>query len=174
MSPPLRNKKNNALLWESIRSGDIQTIATDHCPFFMKQKELGKDNFTKIPNGAPGIEARMALIHHYGVNEGNISINKFVELTSTNPAKIFGMYPKKGTIAVNSDADIVVFDEDKEITISVDMLHENVDYSTFEGFKVKGYPVATFSRGELIAEDGNYIGKEARGKLIKRKNIEIL
>ena len=140
----------------------------------MKQKELGKDNFTKIPNGAPGIEARMALIHHYGVNEGNISINKFVELTSTNPAKIFGMYPKKGTIAVNSDADIVVFDEDKEITISVDMLHENVDYSTFEGFKVKGYPVATFSRGELIAEDGNYIGKEARGKLIKRKNIEIL
>lgn len=174
MSPPLRNKKNNALLWESIRSGDIQTIATDHCPFFMKQKELGKDNFTKIPNGAPGIEARMALIHHYGVNEGNISINKFVELTSTNPAKIFGMYPKKGTIAVNSDADIVVFDEDKELTISVDMLHENVDYSTFEGFKVKGYPIATFSRGELIAEDGNYIGKEARGKLIKRKNIEIL
>ena len=174
MSPPLRNKKNNALLWESIRNGDIQTIATDHCPFFMKQKELGKDNFTKIPNGAPGIEARMALIHHYGVNEGNISLNKFVELTSTNPAKIFGMYPKKGTIAVNSDADIVVFDEDKELTISVDMLHENVDYSTFEGFKVKGYPVATFSRGKLIAKDGNYIGEEARGELIKRKNIEIL
>ncbi len=174
MSPPLRNKKNNALLWESIRNGDIQTIATDHCPFFMKQKELGKNDFSKIPNGAPGIEARMALIHHYGVNEGNISLNKFVEVTSTNPAKIFGMYPKKGTIAVNSDADIVVFDEDKELTISVDMLHENVDYSTFEGFKVKGYPVATFSRGELIAKDGDYVGKDARGELIKRKNIEII
>lgn len=174
MSPPLRDKKNNALLWESLRNGDLQTIATDHCPFFMKQKELGKDDFTKIPNGAPGIEPRMALIHHYGVNEGNISLNKFVELTATNPAKIFGMYPKKGTIAVNSDADIVVFDTEKEVTISVDNLHENVDYSTFEGFKVKGYPVATFSRGELIAENGEYVGKEGRGELIKRKNIEII
>lgn len=174
MSPPLRDKSNNSLLWESIRKGDIQTIATDHCPFFMEQKKMGIDNFTKIPNGAPGIEPRMALIHHYGVNQGNITINKFVELTSTNPAKIFGMYPKKGTISVNSDADIVVFDTEKEATISVNTLHENVDYTPFEGFKVKGYPVATFSRGELIAENGNYIGKEGRGELIKRGNLELL
>lgn len=168
MSPPLRDKKNNDLLWESLRLGHLQTIATDHCPFFMEQKKMGIDNFTKIPNGAPGVEARMALIHHFGVNNGNISMGKFIELTSSNPAKIFGMYPKKGTIAVNSDADIVVFDPNKEVTISVDNLHERVDYTPYEGFKVKGYPVATFSRGELIAENGEYVGKEGRGQLIRR------
>lgn len=174
MSPPLREKFNQELLWESLRNKELLTVATDHCPFFMEQKRLGKDNFTKIPNGAPGIEARMALIHHYGVNEGNISLNKFVEITSTNPAKIFGMYPTKGSITVNSDADLVVFDPDKEVTISVDKLHENVDYTPYEGFKVKGYPVATFSRGELVAENGEYVGKESRGKLIKRGKPEVL
>ncbi len=121
----------------------------------MKQKKLGKDDFSKIPNGGPGIEARMSLIHHYGVNTGKISLNKFVELTSTNPAKIFGLYPEKGTIAVNSDADLLIFDEDKEVTISVDILHENIDYTIYENFKVKGWPLATFSRGELIAENDN-------------------
>lgn len=174
MSPPLRDKENNELMWEALREGQLQTIATDHCPFFMEQKRMGINDFTKIPNGAPGVEPRMALIHHFGVNNGHISLNKFVELTSTNPAKIFGMYPQKGTIAVNSDADIVVFDLDKEVTISVDNLHENVDYTPYEGFKVKGYPIATFSRGELIAKDGNYVGKEARGKLLRRSNLEIL
>ena len=174
MSPPLRNKENNALLWQAIRNDDLQVIATDHCPFFMRQKELGRDNFTKIPNGSPGIEARVSLMHHFGVNEGNISLNKFVAITSTNPAKIFGMYPQKGTIAINSDADIVVFDQEKELTISVDMLHENIDYTIYEGIKIKGYPVATFSRGELIAENGEYVGSEARGKLIKRKHGENL
>lgn len=174
MSPPLREKFNQKLLWESLRNKDLLTVATDHCPFFMEQKRLGKDNFTKIPNGAPGIEPRMALIHHYGVNEGNISLNKFVEITSTNPAKIFGMYPTKGSITVNSDADLVIFDPDKEVTISVDKLHENVDYTPYEGFKVKGSPVATFSRGELVAENGEYVGKESRGKLIKRGKPEVL
>lgn len=174
MSPPLREKFNHELMWEAIRRGDLQTIATDHCPFFMEQKKMGLDNFTKIPNGAPGIEARISLIHHYGVNEGNISLNKFVEVTSTNPAKIFGMYPQKGTIAVDSDADLVVFDPEKEVTISVENLHERVDYTPYEGFKVKGYPVATFSRGELIAENGEYVGLESRGKLIKRGEPIIL
>lgn len=168
MSPPLREKFNQELIWEALRDGGLQTVATDHCPFFMEQKKMGLDNFTKIPNGAPGIEGRMVLMHHYGVNEGHISLGKFVELTSTNPAKIFGMYPKKGTIAVGSDADLVVFDPEKEVTISVDNLHENVDYTPYEGFKVKGYPVATFSRGELVAENGEYVGEEARGQLIRR------
>ena len=174
MSPPLREKYNQDLLWESLRLGYLQTIATDHCPFFMEQKKMGINDFTKIPNGAPGVEARMALIHHFGVNNGNISMGKFIELTSTNPARIFGMYPKKGTIAVNSDADIVVFDPNKEVTISVDILHERVDYTPYEGMKVKGYPVATFSRGELIAENGEYVGSEGRGELIRRGIPELI
>lgn len=173
MSPPLRESFNQELLWDDLRLGDLQSIATDHCPFFMDQKRMGENDFTKIPNGAPGIEARMALIHHFGVNGGHISMERFVELTSSNPAKIFGMYPQKGTIAVNSDADIVIFDTDKEVTISIDNLHEEVDYTPYEGFKVKGYPIATFSRGELIAEDGEYIGDEGRGLLLKRGKPEI-
>ncbi|CAK7036276.1 MAG: D-hydantoinase [Peptostreptococcus russellii] len=173
MSPPLRESFNQELLWDDLRLGDLQSIATDHCPFFMDQKRMGENDFTKIPNGAPGIEARMALIHHFGVNGGHISMERFVELTSSNPAKIFGMYPQKGTIAVNSDADIVIFDTDKEVTISIDNLHEEVDYTPYEGFKVKGYPIATFSRGELIAEDGEYVGDEGRGLLLKRGKPEI-
>lgn len=173
MSPPLRESFNQELLWDDLRLGGLQSIATDHCPFFMDQKRMGENDFTKIPNGAPGIEARMALIHHFGVNGGHISMERFVELTSSNPAKIFGMYPQKGTIAVNSDADIVIFDTDKEVTISIDNLHEEVDYTPYEGFKVKGYPIATFSRGELIAEDGEYVGDEGRGLLLKRGKPEI-
>jgi len=174
MSPPLRESFNNELLWDSLKFGKLQTIATDHCPFFMEQKKMGLNDFSKIPNGAPGVEPRMALIHHYGVNEGHFSMEKFVELTATNPAKIFGMYPQKGTIAVGSDADIVVFDPNKEMTISVDNLHENVDYTPYEGFTVKGYPVATFSRGDLVAKDGEYVGTEARGQLIRRGKPEII
>lgn len=171
MSPPLRDASNQDKLWNALRLGSLQTIATDHCPFFMEQKKLGKDDFTKIPNGAPGIESRMALIHHFGVNGGHLSLEKFIELTSTNQAKIFGMYPKKGTIAIDSDADLVIFDPEKEITLSVDNLHERVDYTPYEGFKVKGYPVATFSRGELVAENGIYVGSEGRGELLKRSNL---
>ncbi len=174
MSPPLREGFNNELLWDSLKFSKLQTIATDHCPFFMEQKKMGLNDFTKIPNGAPGIEARLALIYHNGVNEGRLPIEKFVELTSTNPAKIFGMYPKKGTIAVGSDADIVVLDPEKEVTISVDNLHENVDYTPFEGFSVKGYPVATFSRGDLVAENGEYVGSEARGQLINRGKPQLV
>lgn len=168
MSPPLRNKKNNEVLWKMINDGVLQTIATDHCPFFMKQKEMGKDDFTKIPNGAPGIELRMPLMYSEGVEKGRISLNKYVEITSTNSAKIFGMYPKKGTIAVGSDADIVVLDPNKKVKVTKDILHENVDYTPYEGFEIKGYPVATFSRGDLIAENGNFVGEEGRGEFIKR------
>lgn len=174
MSPPLRNKKNNEVLWKMINDGVLKTIATDHCPFFMKQKELGKDDFTKIPNGAPGIELRMPLMYSEGVEKGRISLNKYVEITSTNSAKIFGMYPEKGTIAIGSDADIVVLDPNKKVKVSKDILHENVDYTPYEGFEIKGYPVATFSRGELIAENGNFVGEEGRGEFIKRGKPQII
>lgn len=168
MSPPLRDKKNWPQMWKALKDNTVQLVATDHCPFFMKQKELGKDSFAKIPNGAPGVEARMSLMYTYGVVEGKIDLNRFVEVTSTNAAKVYGMYPQKGTIAVGSDADLVVFDPNKELTLTHSILNENVDYTPFEGFKLKGYPVATISRGEVVARDGKYVGKEGRGQFIKR------
>ena len=177
ISPPLRNKANQEPLWRAVREGDIQVIATDHCPFlFEKEKEaMGKDDFTKCPNGAPGVETRMPVIFSEGVMKGRISINKFVEVTSTNPAKIYGMYPQKGTIAVGSDADIVIIDKDKEVTITKSMLHENVDYTPYEGMKVKGYPVMTIVRGKVIVKDNEFIGEEGYGKFIKRyKNDELV
>jgi len=173
MSPPLRNKKNWDYIWQQLKDGVIQTVATDHCPFFMKQKELGKDDFTKIPNGGPGIETRMAIMLSEGPKHG-LSLNKVVEVTSTNVAKIFGMYPKKGTIAVGSDADLVLYDANKEVTITKDVLHENVDYTAFEGVKVSGYPVMTLSRGDVVAKDGEYIGESNRGQFIKRGKSIVL
>lgn len=174
MSPPLRSKDNFKYLWKAIRNNTLQVVATDHCPFFMKQKELGKDSFDKIPNGAPGIELRMALLYTYGVLKNEININKFVEVTSTNAAKIYGMYPKKGTIAVGSDADLVIFDPDKEIEVTVEILHENVDYTPYEGFKLKGFPEVTLSRGEIIANNGKFVGEIGRGEFIKRNSPMIL
>ncbi|MCC3864815.1 dihydropyrimidinase [Terrisporobacter petrolearius] len=173
MSPPLRSNKNWDYIWQQLKDGVIQTVATDHCPFFMKQKELGKDDFTKIPNGGPGIETRMSIMLSEGPKHG-LSLNKVVEVTSTNVAKIFGMYPKKGTIAVGSDADLVLYDENKEVTLTKDVLHENVDYTAFEGIKVNGYPVMTLSRGDVIAKDGEYIGENNRGEFIKRGKSIVL
>src|SRR5256886_1246184 len=138
MTPPLREKWNQAELWKGLKMDDLQVISTDHCPFCMKeQKELGKDDFSKIPNGAPGVENRMSLIFNGGVVENRISLNRFVELTSTAAAKMFGLFPKKGTIAVGSDADIVIFDPDKEQTFSVKTHHMNVDYNAYEGKTVR-------------------------------------
>ncbi|MBU3105459.1 dihydropyrimidinase [Clostridium gasigenes] len=169
ISPPLREKKNGEALWTGINEGYIQTIATDHCPFaFNKEKQMGKDDFTKCPNGAPGIEERISLIFSEGVMKNRISINKFVDVCCTKPAKIFGLYPKKGTIQVGSDADIVIIDPDKEVTITNSKLHSNVDYSAYEGIKVKGYPILTISRGEIIVRDNKFVGKKGRGKFIKR------
>lgn len=173
MSPPLRNKNNWEYIWKSLNDGVLQTVATDHCPFFMKQKEMGLNDFTKIPNGAPGIELRMPLMYHFGVGEKRISIQKLVEVTATNVAKIFGLYPKKGTIAVGSDADLVIFDPNKEVKITKEILHENVDYTPYEGFEIKGYPVMTLLRGKVVAENGNFVGKE-KGQFIKRGKPEIL
>jgi dihydropyrimidinase len=168
-TPPLREKKNQAKLWDGLKDDHLQVVSTDHCPFcFADQKALGKDDFTKIPNGGPGIENRMQLIHHHGVNSGRLSLNRFVEITATAPARIFGMYPRKGTIAAGSDADIVLWDPTAEHTISAATHNMRVDYSMFEGFKVRGNARKVYSRGELVVDGGKFVGKAGRGKYLRR------
>src|SRR5213594_3259926 len=169
MSPPLRPKETQENLWRGLAGGDLQAVSTDHCPFCMKeQKELGKDDFSKIPNGAPGIETRMSLLFDGGVRTGKISMNRYVELTSTSPAKIFGLFPRKGTIAPGSDADIVVFDPEKTITLSASTLHMNVDYNPYEGRQVTGATDTVLSRGRVIVEDGKFVGRAGAGSFLKR------
>lgn len=170
LSPPLREKSNQEALWKGIQKGYIQTVATDHCSFnYSMKKEMGAKDFRKCPNGLPGVETRIPVMFSEGVSKGRISINKFVEIVSTNPAKLFGMYPKKGAIQVGADADLVVIDKNIKKRITVEDLHENVDYTGFEGIEVEGYPVMTISRGEIIAKDGKFIGEKGRGKFIKRE-----
>ena len=169
MSPPLRPKENNELLWAGIEHGVFDTIATDHCPFFLSgEKQLGKDDFTKCPNGAPGVEARLALLFSEGVSKGRISVNRLVDLCATRPAKLFGLYPQKGTIAVGSDGDSVLFDPNKKVTLTKSLLHENVDYTPYEGMALTGFPVMTISRGEVIVKNGEFLGKKGRGQFMKR------
>lgn len=168
-TPPLRKRTNQAKLWDGLKHDHLQVVSTDHCPFcFADQKALGRDDFTKIPNGGPGIENRMQLIYHHGVNAGRLTLNRFVEITATAPAKIFGMYPRKGTIAPGSDADIVLWDPNTEHTISAATHHMRVDYSMFEGFRVRGNAKQVYSRGELIADRGEYVGRVGRGKYLRR------
>ncbi len=168
-TPPLREKENLPKLWDGLASDNLQVVSTDHCPFcFEDQKALGKDDFTKIPNGGPGIENRLQLLHHHGVSTGKITLNRFAEIVSTAPARIFGMYPKKGVIAPGSDADIVVWDPKAEHLISAKTHQMRVDYSMFEGFKVVGNARQVFSRGELIVEYGRYIGRVGRGQYLRR------
>jgi len=170
MSPPLREKSNNERLWQGIAEGSIQTVATDHCPFdFELKKELGSKDFTKCPNGAPGVETRVALIFSEGVSKNRISINKFVDVVSTTPAKLFGLYPKKGSITLGSDGDFMIIDPEKKATIKHKNLHENVDYTPYEGIDLVGFPIMTISRGEIIVREGKFIGKKGRGRFIKRK-----
>ena len=168
-TPPLRPKEHLPKLWDGLKHDHLQVVSTDHCPFcFADQKVLGKDDFTKIPNGGPGIENRLQLIYHYGVNSGKLSLNRFVELTSTTPARLFGMYPKKGEIAVGSDADLVLWDPNEAYTISAKTHHMRVDYSMFEGFQVKGNARMVLSRGEVIVDRGQFFGKPGRGNYLKR------
>ncbi len=168
-TPPLRPKEHQPKLWEGLQRDHLQVVSTDHCPFcFKDQKILGKDDFTKIPNGGPGIENRLQLIHHHGVNQGKLSLNRFVELTSTTPARIFGMYPKKGEIAPGSDADIVIWDPKAAYTISASTHHMKVDYSMFEGFKVQGNARMVLSRGEVIVDGEKFLAKPGRGRYLKR------
>ncbi len=169
MTPPLRGIENQEKLWKGLRSDDLQVIATDHCPFCMKeQKELGRDDISKIPNGGPGVEHRMSLIYHHGVAQGRINLNRFVELTSTAAAKIFGLFPRKGTIAIGSDADIVIFDPNQTQTISAATHHMRVDYSAYEGWTVKGVTEIVLSRGNVIVEKGEWKGQAGAGHFLKR------
>jgi dihydropyrimidinase len=169
MSPPLREKWHQDVLWKGLAKNDLQVISTDHCPFCMAgQKELGKDDFSKIPNGAPGIETRLTLVHNGGVRKRHISLNRFVELCSTTPAKMFGLFPRKGTIAVGSDADIVVFDPKRKQTLGVKTLHMRVDYNPYEGTVVEGSPSHVVSQGNVIIEGDKFVGRKGAGRFIKR------
>jgi dihydropyrimidinase len=168
-TPPLRPKQHLPKLWDGLKQDHLQVVSTDHCPFcFEDQKILGKDDFTKIPNGGPGIENRLQLIYHHGVNAGQLSLNRFVELTSTTPARIFGMYPKKGELAPGSDADIVIWDPNAPFTISAKTHHMRVDYSMFEGYHVKGNARTVLSRGEVIIDHNRFLGKPGRGQYLRR------
>jgi dihydropyrimidinase len=169
-TPPLRTKENQPKLWDGLKHDHLQVVSTDHCPFcFEDQKILGKDDFTKIPNGGPGIENRLQLIYHHGVNAGKLTLNRFVEITSTAPARIFGMYPQKGEIAPGSDADIVIWDPKTIYTISSKTHHMRVDYSMFEGYEVKGNARTVISRGEVIVDGGQFLGKKGRGNYLRRQ-----
>src|SRR5438046_6005058 len=169
MTPPLREKANQTELWKGLKMDDLQVISTDHCPFCMKEHtELGKDDFTKIPNGAPGVEHRVPLIYNGGVIENRISLNRFVELTSTAAAKMFGLFPKKGTIAVGSDADIVIFDAEKEHAFGVDNEHMNVDYSAYEGKRIRGVVDTVLSRGSGVIDNGAINGRSRSGQFLER------
>ena len=169
MSPPLRERARQDELWRGLRFNDLQCVSTDHCPFCMKeQKELGRNDFSKIPNGAPGIETRLSLVYDGGVRTGRISLNRFVELTSTSPAKIFGLFPRKGTIAPGSDADIVVFDPNRTMTLSARTLHMNVDYNPYEGRQVTGATETVLVRGRPVVENGQFVGRAGSGVFLKR------
>jgi dihydropyrimidinase len=169
-SPPLREKWNQEHLWKGISSGIISTVGSDHCPFqFEGQKTMGRDNFAKIPNGVPGIEDIFSIIYHYGVHEGRISLQKFVEIMSINPAKLFGLYPKKGSVAVGFDADIVIFNPNASRVITKEKQYQNVDYNLYEGTVVQGAITRVLSRGEEIVRDGYVIGEKGRGQYLFRK-----
>jgi dihydropyrimidinase len=168
-TPPLRDKGHQEKLWEGIVKNHIQVIATDHCPFNLNsQKQNGKDDFTKIPNGAPGIENRLQLMYEFGVLKRSLSLNRWVEICATRPAKIFGLYPQKGTIEIDSDADVVIWDPIEKITISAKTHHMNVDYNLYEGYEINGSPVTVISNGEIIVENNNFVGRIGRGKYLKR------
>ncbi len=169
-TPPLREKWHQEKLWQGLAQDTLQVVSTDHCPFcFKEQKELGKDDFTKIPNGGPGIEHRLSLIYTGGVHGKRFSANRFVELVSTAPAKLFGLYPRKGTIAVGSDADLVIFDPNREEIISAKTHHMRVDYSMFEGIHTTGAPKTVFSRGKAVIDAGKFVGRPGAGQFIRRQ-----
>ncbi|CAN7419061.1 dihydropyrimidinase [Rossellomorea sp. LjRoot5] len=168
-SPPLREKWHQDVLWNALKSGQLQTLGSDQCSFdFQGQKDLGKEDFTKIPNGGPIIEDRVSILFSEGVEKGRISLNQFVDIMSTRSAKLFGLYPQKGTVAVGSDADIVIFDPEAERVISAVTHHMAADYNPFEGMKIKGEPVSVLSRGEYVIKDKTFVGKQGTGKYIKR------
>jgi len=188
-SPPMRTEKDNARLWEGLHDGILQTIGTDHCPFFfdgtkpivyegkeiaIPGKELGRDDFTKIPNGLPAVGDRLPILWMYGVRAGKISANQFVAMTATNPAKIFGLYPRKGTLLPGSDADIVIWDSEKRVKYGVAHSHHRTDYNLFEGWEVVGMPEKVFLRGKMIVEGNEWKGAAGQGQFLKRGEGEVL
>lgn len=188
-SPPVRSKADNAALWQGLEDGTIQVLATDHCPFFFNGqqaidyegekvaipgKELGKGDFTKIPNGLPGLGDRLPVFWTHGVVAGRISVERFVELTSTNPAKIFGLYPKKGCLQVGSDADIVIWDPNLKVKYGVSVAQHRTDYNLYEGWNLEGMPDLVMQRGDILVEDGEWYGKPGQGKFIERLSGEVL
>ncbi len=167
MAPPLRTAADRAALWAGLAAGEIQTVATDHCPFFYEtQKVRGKDDFSRIPGGAPGIETRLTLLYTHGVRAGRLTPQRWVEVCCTEPARRFGLAPRKGTLAVGADADVVIFDPARRVQLSYRTLHQNVDYCPYEGWEVEGYPVTVLSRGEVIVREGEFAGAAGRGRFL--------
>lgn len=169
MSPPLRAKSNQTALWSALELGSIDTVGTDHCPFDIEQKRLGKDSFVNIPNGIPGIEDRVNLLYTHGVKRGRINMDRFVDAASTRAAKLFGLFPRKGQIAVGSDADLVIYDTEYRGTVSAKTHHVNNDYSGFEGMEIEGRPSVVTVRGKVQVRDGKFVGERGRGKMLKRE-----
>lgn len=166
-SPPIKGEESRQKLWQALKAGSIDTVATDHCPFLQAEKDWGLHDFTKIPNGCDGVETRYPYLLSEA-NKGNISFEKVVETCCTNPARIFGCAPQKGTVAVGSDADLVIYDPAKEVTVTNDILHSKIDHTVWEGTKLTGYPVRTYVRGELVYRDGQFLGSAGSGRFIKR------
>ncbi len=188
-SPPMRTAQDNARLWDGLSEGVLQTIGTDHCPFYfdgtkpivyeegeiaIPGKELGEDDFTKIPNGLPGVQDRLPIMWTYGVRAGKINANQFVAYNSTNPAKIFGLYPRKGALLEGSDADIVIWDPEKKIKYGVACSHQRTDYNLYEGWELTGYPEKVFLRGKMIVDGNDWKGAAGQGRFLKRSQGEIL
>ena len=169
MSPPLRDKRNLPILWSALQAGLIDTVGTDHCPFDTDQKLLGAEAFTQIPNGIPGLEDRVNLMYTFGVNRGALDIHRFVDALSTRPAKLFGLFPRKGTIAIGADADVVVYDPKYRGTISAATQHSNNNYNGFEGFAIEGRPTHVTVRGKVQVRDGLFVGEPGRGRMIRRE-----
>ena len=169
MSPPLRDRRNQRVLWDALAQGFIDTVATDHCPFDKSQKLMGKDAFTQIPNGIPGIEDRVNLLYTFGVKRGTLGLHRFVDAASTRAAKLFGLFPRKGTIAVGSDADLVIYDPDYRGKISVASQYTNCDYNAFEGVEIEGRPSVVTVRGKVQVRDGKFVGERGRGRLLRRE-----
>jgi dihydropyrimidinase len=168
MAPPPRTGADRAALWAGLAAGEVDTVATDHCPFFYAtQKIHGRDDFSRIPGGAPGVETRLALLYTHGVRAGRLTLQRWVDACCTAPARRFGLAPRKGTLAVGADADVVIFDPERRVTLSYQTLHQNVDYTPYEGWEVQGYPVTVLSRGEVIVRDGVFVGEAGRGQFLR-------